>query len=397
VFDVGVVDGWSAQLRALPVEDRSRGSLFAALKATARLRSAVDAFEARCAAAVDALGDRGVPASTMLRSAGKIPQREADRRSRRADTLSQLPEAAEKLASGELSAEHVDVLGRAADATSPDAVAESGLIDTATRRPADLMAKDARDWIRREQTDAEVAAVQAKRMAARRACMWDNDDGMTVLHAEFDPVKGAQLRNHLDAATDALFHADGGRGQAGEHRTPEQRRSDALAELITGSTASGKRHVRHHVPIVIHHHPNTPSGCCGTDHHPLGPGTPTAQLVNGTPIPAATADRLMCGADVHPILFNDTTNAPTELGRTIRLATDAQWVALIARDGGCVACGAAPTQCAAHHIQPWHRGGRTDLDNLVLLCGHHHTLIHEGHHTLRKTNQGTHQWELLPP
>ncbi len=32
----------------------------------------------------------------------------------------------------------------------------------------------------------------------------------------------------------------------------------------------------------------------------------------------------------------------------------------------------------AHHIVHWARGGETELENLMLLCGHHHRLVHEG-------------------
>ena len=31
-----------------------------------------------------------------------------------------------------------------------------------------------------------------------------------------------------------------------------------------------------------------------------------------------------------------------------------------------------------HHIVHWAHGGETCLDNLVLLCSHHHRLVHEG-------------------
>ena len=34
--------------------------------------------------------------------------------------------------------------------------------------------------------------------------------------------------------------------------------------------------------------------------------------------------------------------------------------------------------CIAHHITHWADGSRTDLNNLVLLCGHHHRVIHHG-------------------
>jgi hypothetical protein len=37
----------------------------------------------------------------------------------------------------------------------------------------------------------------------------------------------------------------------------------------------------------------------------------------------------------------------------------------------------------AHHIVHWTRGGRTDLDNLVLVCHAHHRLVHEGGWSIR--------------
>ena len=33
-------------------------------------------------------------------------------------------------------------------------------------------------------------------------------------------------------------------------------------------------------------------------------------------------------------------------------------------------------QC--HHVEHWSRNGETSLDNLMLLCTKHHTLVHEG-------------------
>ena len=31
-----------------------------------------------------------------------------------------------------------------------------------------------------------------------------------------------------------------------------------------------------------------------------------------------------------------------------------------------------------HHVIWWRHGGRTDLDNLVPVCSHHHSKIHDG-------------------
>ena len=63
--------------------------------------------------------------------------------------------------------------------------------------------------------------------------------------------------------------------------------------------------------------------------------------------------------------------APRALRRALRL-----------RDGGCAFPGCAQTRFVhAHHIQFWDHGGRTDLDNLVLLCRRHHRLLHHANYT----------------
>jgi hypothetical protein len=65
------------------------------------------------------------------------------------------------------------------------------------------------------------------------------------------------------------------------------------------------------------------------------------------------------------------------LGRSRRLATPAQITALAVRDGaGCQFPGCTHTRhLHAHHVAHWLYGGRTDTDNLILICSHHHSLI----------------------
>ena len=52
------------------------------------------------------------------------------------------------------------------------------------------------------------------------------------------------------------------------------------------------------------------------------------------------------------------------LGRTRRIASRGQTIALIARDGGCSfpGCDTGPEWSERHHIVPWVDGGRTDLN-----------------------------------
>jgi hypothetical protein len=43
----------------------------------------------------------------------------------------------------------------------------------------------------------------------------------------------------------------------------------------------------------------------------------------------------------------------------------------------------------AHHIKPWSEGGRTDQDNLILVCWyHHHVAIHQHRLQIHTTPQG---------
>ncbi|MEQ3550838.1 DUF222 domain-containing protein [Pseudonocardia nematodicida] len=96
-------------------------------------------------------------------------------------------------------------------------------------------------------------------------------------------------------------------------------------------------------------------------------------------IDAEAALRLACDARMVPIVLA-STGEPLFVGRDKRFANRAQRRALAQRDGGCAfpGCDAPPQWCVAHHVRHWAHGGCTDLDNLVLLCSQHHTLIHKG-------------------
>ncbi len=85
------------------------------------------------------------------------------------------------------------------------------------------------------------------------------------------------------------------------------------------------------------------------------------------------------------------------LGRATRTVSRAQRLALIARDHGCAipGCTAPPPACEAHHVHHWSDGGVTDLANLALLCGRHHTTVHAGIWTLQMRDGIP--WAVPPP
>lgn len=99
-------------------------------------------------------------------------------------------------------------------------------------------------------------------------------------------------------------------------------------------------------------------------------------LPDGTEIGAGDLRRLCCDAEILPVVLGSGSEV-VDLGRTVRLVTPELRSALVARDGGCSfpGCGVPEERCEAHHLVPWWAGGATNLDNLVLLCPHHHALV----------------------
>ena len=53
------------------------------------------------------------------------------------------------------------------------------------------------------------------------------------------------------------------------------------------------------------------------------------------------------------------------------------------------------TMHRSFHRIPWEEGGPTDLDNLLLMCGYHHDVIHHGHWQVEFGPDG--HPEVIPP
>jgi hypothetical protein len=126
------------------------------------------------------------------------------------------------------------------------------------------------------------------------------------------------------------------------------------------------------------------------DHNVLKTGLGAAALVDGTEISPGEARRLACGAGIIPAVLGGPS-AVLDLGREARLFTKAQRIALALRDKGCRAegCDRPASWCEAHHLtQPWAQGGRTDLADGILLCGHHHRLAHHVDYTHHRLPNG---------
>ena len=100
------------------------------------------------------------------------------------------------------------------------------------------------------------------------------------------------------------------------------------------------------------------------------------ELERGGLIDRETVQRIACDATIAIAVDDDVGHTMYE-GRSQRFPTQAQRREVMRRDRHCrfPDCN-NKTFTNVHHIVPWEPGGRTDLDNLALICLYHHHLVH---------------------
>ena len=371
---------------------------------TKRARSALDAYEARLLTAANRAFDGGAAGAELMRTAAGYSQREARRRARRAETLADMPAVAQALSDGAITAEHADALVKAAEATSTAAVdADPSLLAKAESLPADLAAREVADWAHRRQSEQDREEKFRRQRALRSHRTWIDADGMFNTRGRFDPVTGTSIRAVINDTANRLYRTDGGRDGGNKIRTWDQRNADALAAAlgiiptpVTGPAGRDNPQPasrdEHQLAITNGHGPSLRNQILVIAHTDAITGAdPDAPCeIPGTgPIPRSELERLACEAELFGILF-DGNGLPLWHGRRTRTVTPQQWRTLVARDRGCVLCGAAPSYCHAHHIVAWTAPaeGPTDIDNLVLVCNRHHHHIHQHHLTLTRAPDG---------
>jgi len=395
VFDAFFAEVEEIRGEITVMDRRALGEVTAAI---GRVRGSLDGLEARVASALDALGDGGPGASTTMRSRGRCSQRKANKKVRRAKALNEMPTVVKALDSGDITGEHADALVRAAEEVSPGEVDASGLADELGGVPADLAARRVREWTRRHRHDDPTQSHHERQRERRKLFIFKGDGDMIVVHGEFDSITGAEIEAEIEAEMNRLFQADGGRGIAEGFRSVQQRRADALHNIVCragvgGSGSDGVANIgcrtkpapRHQIVIVA-------DAGVVTGQSPDG----RSEIVSKGPIPKSVLSRLACNSELMGMVLSGD-GQPLWHGRKFRTATDAQIRALVVRDQGCVVCDKAPKWCEAHHVVPWQPpgSGPTDIDNLVLLCSHHHHLVHDHRWLLRQSRHG--YWYVEPP
>lgn len=184
------------------------------------------------------------------------------------------------------------------------------------------------------------------------------DDGMVTCTAVLPVLEADQLRCVLGSL--------GGRPGGDEPRTGAQCAADGLLALIRLGGEHAPRAGRRRADLLITLSAESLAGMSDA------PGITEF----GNAVPAHVVRRLADDLPMRRVLM--AGSEVIDLGRRARLASDAQFAALVARDGGCriEGCAMPAAWCEVDHLHEWARGGRTDLVDLWLLCSHHHRLRH---------------------
>lgn len=321
-----------------------------------------------------------------LRARADVSRSDASRLHRLARTLRTMPATAEAVGEGKLSLAKARVLAEVINPRTRDRFDEQErfLIDQLQGLDLDAAKTVARYWKRLADPDGPDPSDPSR----NRASMTKGWDDRWHLEADLDSTSGAIVHATLQAITDRMHHD----GRFNDRHLPHShQQAEALVEMALRSTAAGPHQTAVHPDIVV----IVPLDRL-TEPEP-DPFAPPPELIGTGPTTIDDVLRLALLGTVSTMTVDDH-GRPLNLGRQHRLASPAQWIALHARDRGCVipGCDRPASWCHTHHLQWWDRDhGPTDLSNLCLVCNAHHHLIHDQGWTLHP--QPDHTWQLTRP
>lgn len=332
------------------------------------VRGFLDSYEARLTSHIARLHSQGesAPAADLHTRNGGVSSKEARQKERRAKALESSPSLADKLAIGDVTAGHADVVADVTARLDDDTKRqffdhESDVADDAARLSPEDFRTSCRDLIAQIERDQGIERDRQRRRDTRLSKRVDGD-GMYILNARLHPELGTAVFNSLDAETAKLV-------KAGADRTVDRQQlaADALGNLVIGghqAVRPREAEIRLHVDAETLVDGPHPGGIC--------------EYADGTPVPPATARRLICNGRIIPIVI-DTDGVVLNAGREIRVANRAQRRALRAMYRSCAfpGCDVKFDNCEVHHVNPYELGGLTNLDELVPLCSRHHHVVHE--------------------
>ncbi len=309
-----------------------------------------------------------------------------------------LPLTAVARAEGSITARQVDVIIRAMTTlraaplpVDEQAQAEAFLVEQALCFDAGTLTGIARQLVDTLDPDGRLADTESQRRRRFLSCL-PRGDGMYRLTADLDTETAALAMTvlHSLAAPQPAEPEQPGAHTERDERSGGQRMHDAFRSVLKLALRAGELPVSGGVPATV---------LITMTADQFETRTGLAATSYGQKLSVDHALRLADEASIAWIawIVHNSTGGILNYGTTRRTASAGQTLALIARDQGCSfpGCTDPPEWTEKHHITPWSQGGPTNLNNLCLLCDHHHDRINTGGWTIHmKDGQ---PWFTPPP
>ncbi len=333
---------------------------------------------------------RSESAASLLSDAGRCSSKDAHTASERETICGAMPSFEDALATGAVTAAHVDALAAATRNLDEQLLAEfiaceADLLTDAGSQGVDTFERGCRDLARhiaaqaQANSDADELDQQRKNSTVRK---WtDKLTGMHKTVLSLDPVRDTELWTAVNAKLASLRQAD-------NNATPfDQLQVEAFLATITPTTVT---------PTTGDAVSRVPQVGVLIDYQTICDGlhaNSICELDNGIPIPVSTVRRLCCDANVFPVVLAGDGEV-LDVGQSVRTATAAQRKALRAMHRTCAhpGCRTVVDDCKMHHIEFFRHGGKTAVDNMLPLCERHHHLVHEGGWQLTMTSGRVATW-----
>lgn len=316
-----------------------------------------------------------------------ILARKIDRTESADESSVELPDTAEAMDDGAIGLDHAraisDGVRKLASGATPAEQAEAETLLAGQARfvgPRDV--RVLADRLRYERDQDGAHHDEEQQVARRELHLGTNREGMLTLHGQLDREAGAALRTALEPLAKPQPTDDG----EPDPRSAAKRNADALVQLLDGRAAESPAGggIRRRVVVTIGLHALTER---------IGGGTLEA---TGEPLSATSVRRMACDAEIIPVVLGGH-GEPLDIGRAQQSVPRHLRRLLLVRDGSCAfpGCDRPLGASHAHHCQHWAEGGKTAIDNLVMLCAGHHRHLHAENWLARINPHGLP--EFIPP
>ena len=392
----------------------------------AKAETKIGALRADALARVNETGDwQNAGARTVdeyERQVSKTSLADSRKSVKRAKALkNDLPTFKEDLSDGEISVAHVDVLTKVIQSPAlkeqlldPDD-GEAQLREAAQTMDAGQFEKRVKAWAIKHAPKRSERMAREKSKEERLSIVEDSDGW--IISGYLDPINGKIVDSTLTKVM--------GVPSLGDPRGPLSRRAAALAEICDRAAqdsdeagkGNGGAHITVQVPLETLVTAEAAAkleeeaaaaereqGAAPVEHPVLGPvlaeiragidpdlftGLEPATLDDGTPLVPSDLMTLLCDSRISKQIFS-RDGVILDHGQAHRLCTPQQRRAVIARDRTCRFPGCHHTYQSSqvHHAIHWKNGGNSDIDNLVMLCWHHHRFVHRNDITIFRHRDG---------